>query len=55
MKKMISSQKAIASVIIAVIAIVSLVPAVVRGITIKEEEDLSRQMMEGDLQVLRCH
>jgi predicted Zn-dependent protease len=45
MKKMISSQKAIAMVIVAVIAIFSLVPPVVRGITIKEEEDLSRQMM----------
>jgi len=32
-------------VIIAVIAMVSLVPPVVRSITIKEEEDLSRQMM----------
>ena len=45
MKKMISPQKAIAIVIIAVIAMVSLVPPMVRGITIKEEEDLSRQMM----------
>jgi predicted Zn-dependent protease len=45
MKKMISSQKAIAIAIIAVIAIVSIVPPVVRGITIKEEEDLSRRMM----------
>jgi len=45
MKKMKSSQKAIAIVIMAVIAMVSLVPPVVRSITIKEEEDLSRQMM----------
>ena len=36
-------------VIIAVIAIVSFVPPVVRGITIKEEEDLSRQMMAAIL------
>jgi len=47
MKKMISPQKAIAVVIIAVIVMVSLVPPVVRGITIKEEEDLSRQMMQA--------
>ena len=45
MKKMKSSQKAIAIVIVAVIAMVSLIPPVVRSITIKEEEDLSRQMM----------
>ncbi len=45
MKKMNSNQKAIAIVIIAVIAMVSLIPPVVRSITIKEEEDLSRQMM----------
>lgn len=45
MKKMISCQKAIAIVSVAVIAMVSLVPPVVRSITIKEEEDLSRQMM----------
>ncbi|MBW2705303.1 MAG: M48 family metalloprotease [Deltaproteobacteria bacterium] len=45
MKNMKSSQKVIAIVIIAVIAMVSLVPPVVRSITIKEEEDLSRQMM----------
>ena len=45
MKKMSSYQKIIAVVVIAVIAMVSLVPAVVRSITIKEEEDLSRQMM----------
>ena len=42
---MISCQKAVAIVIIAVIAMVSLVPPAVRSITIKEEEDLSRQMM----------
>ena len=42
---MISLHKVIAIVIIAVIAIVSLVPPVVRSITIKEEEDLSSQMM----------
>jgi predicted Zn-dependent protease len=45
MKNMISLHKVIAIVIIAVIAMVSLVPPVVRSITIKEEEDLSRQMM----------
>ena len=45
MKKMSSYQKIIAVVVIAVIVMVSLVPAVVRSITIKEEEDLSRQMM----------
>jgi predicted Zn-dependent protease len=49
MKKIISCQKAIAIAVIAVIAIVSFVPPVVRGITIKEEEDLSRQMMTAIL------
>jgi len=49
MKKMISCQKAIAIAVIAVIAVVILVPPVVRGITIKEEEDLSRQMMAAIL------
>ena len=45
MKKMSTCQKIIAVVVITVIAMVSLVPAVVRSITIKEEEELSRRMM----------
>ncbi len=45
MKNMISFQKIIAIVIIAVIAVGSLIPPVVFSITIKQEEDLSRQMM----------
>lgn len=45
MKRMKSYQKAIAIVIVAVVAMVSLIPPAVRSITIKEEEDLSRQMM----------
>jgi predicted Zn-dependent protease len=40
-----SYQKTIAVIIVAVVAMVSLIPPVVRSITIKEEEDLSRQMM----------
>jgi predicted Zn-dependent protease len=49
MKKMISCQKVIAMVIVTAIVVVSLVPPVVRGITIKEEEDLSRQMLAAIL------
>jgi predicted Zn-dependent protease len=45
MKNMISFQKIIAIVIIAVIAMGSFIPSVVFSLTIKEEEDLSRQMM----------
>ncbi len=45
MKNMKSYQKIIAIVIITAIALGSLVPQVVLSITIKEEEDLSRQMM----------
>jgi len=45
MKNMISFQKIIAIVIVAAIAMGSLIPPVVFSITIKEEEDLSRQMM----------
>ena len=49
MKKMISGQKAIAIVAITVIAVVTIFPPLVHGITIKEEEDLSRQMMAAIL------
>ena len=45
MKNMKSYQKIVGIVIIAAIALSSLVPQVVRSITIKEEEELSRQMM----------
>ena len=45
MKNVKSYQKIIAIVIITAIVLGSLVPQVVLSITIKEEEDLSRQMM----------
>jgi predicted Zn-dependent protease len=45
MKNTTTSQKMIAIVIVAVITVITFNHAVVFGITIKEEEDLSRQMM----------